>query len=196
MVKLGGFRLSNYFNKVRIVLLEKGIAHQEENIFFSQDEGFRKRSPMGKAPFLETEHGLLCESSVICEYLEDAYPDKPLLPRDAFGRAKLREFLQVLELHVELVARETARAPFSIALETRTPKPLAVTAELDVDFEQDKQELFRQAWTYTADHFFDEKYNGANWDALRGTYAPLVSGARTKPELHRLLNLMHGEKMT
>ncbi len=106
MVKLCGFRLSNYYNKVRLVLLEKGIAHEEEaNAFPSQDAAFLKRSPMGKAPFLETEHGLLCESSVICEYLEDAYPDKPLLPRDAFGRAKLREFLQVLELHVELVAR-------------------------------------------------------------------------------------------
>jgi tricorn protease len=68
-----------------------------------------------------------------------------------------------------------------------------VTAELEIDFEQDKQELFRQAWTFTADHFFDEKYNGANWDALRGVYAPLVAGARTKPELYRILNLMHGE---
>jgi glutathione S-transferase len=105
MVKLCGFRLSNYYNKVRIVLLEKGIAHQEENIFFSQDEGFRKRSPMGKVPFLETDNGVLCESAVICEYLEDAYPDKPLLPRDPLQRAKTREFLQVLELHIELVAR-------------------------------------------------------------------------------------------
>ncbi len=105
MVKLGGFRLSNYFNKVRIVLLEKGIAHEEENIFFSQDEGFRKRSPMGKVPFLEVDGGVICESAVICEYLEDAFPDKPLLPRDPLQRAKTREFLQVLELHVELVAR-------------------------------------------------------------------------------------------
>ncbi len=83
--------------------------------------------------------------------------------------------------------------PHSISLESRTPKAVAVTAELDIDFEQDKHELFRQAWTYTADHFFDEKYNGVNWDALRGTYAPLVAGARTRPELHRILNLMHGE---
>lgn len=106
MVKLCGFRLSNYYNKVRLVLLEKGISHEEEaNHFPSQDSSFLQRSPMGKAPFLETEHGLLCESSVICEYLEDAFPDKPLMPRDAFGRAKLREFLQVLELHIELVAR-------------------------------------------------------------------------------------------
>jgi glutathione S-transferase len=88
------------------VLLEKGIEHKEEtNHFPSQDEAFRQRSPMGKAPFLETPQGVLCESAVICEYLEDAYPDKPLLPREPFARAKTREFLQVLELHIELVAR-------------------------------------------------------------------------------------------
>lgn len=106
MVKLCGFRLSNYHNKVRMVLLEKGIAHEEEaNHFPSQDEAFLARSPMGKAPFLVTQNGLLCESAVICEYLEDVFPDKPLLPRDPFQRAKVREFLQVLELHIELVAR-------------------------------------------------------------------------------------------
>ncbi len=106
MVTLCGFRLSNYYNKVRIVLLEKGIAHKEEpNYYPSQDEAFRQRSPMGKAPFLETPHGVICESATICEYLEDAFPDKPLLPAAPFARAKVREFLQVLELHVELVAR-------------------------------------------------------------------------------------------
>ena len=106
MVTLCGFRLSNYHNKVRIVLLEKGIEHKEEvNHFPSQDPAFLKRSPMGKAPFLETDHGVICESATICEYLEDAYPDKPLLPQEPFARAKVREFLQVLELHVELVAR-------------------------------------------------------------------------------------------
>jgi glutathione S-transferase len=106
MVTLCGFRLSNYHTKLRIVLLEKGIEHAEEAQHFpSQEPAFRERSPMGKAPFLETPHGTLCESAIICEYLEDAYPAVPLLPRDPFARAKTREFLQVLELHLELVAR-------------------------------------------------------------------------------------------
>jgi glutathione S-transferase len=105
-MKLCGFRVSNYHNKVRIVLLEKGIEHEEDPTCFpSQKPEFLKRTPMGKAPFLETPSGILCESAVICEYLEDAYPEKPLFPRDPFARAKVREIIQVLELHVELVMR-------------------------------------------------------------------------------------------
>jgi len=112
-MKLCGFRLSNYHNKVRLVLLEKGIEHEEDlNCFPSQKPEFLQRSPMGKAPFLETPHGIICESAVICEYLEDAYPEKPLLPKDPFARAKVREMVQVFELHIELVVRRTFGAVF------------------------------------------------------------------------------------
>ncbi|HEX2200267.1 MAG TPA: glutathione S-transferase C-terminal domain-containing protein, partial [Burkholderiales bacterium] len=45
------------------------------------------------------------ESQVICEYLEDAYPQNALLPRDPFERAKVRELVTHLELHLELVVR-------------------------------------------------------------------------------------------
>lgn len=112
-MKLCGFRISNYHNKVRLVLLEKEIPHEEDPTCFpSQSPEFLARSPMGKAPFLETDQGLLCESAVICEYLEDAFPQNPLLPKDAFARAKVREILQVLELHVELSNRKTFGALF------------------------------------------------------------------------------------
>ncbi|MDI1481308.1 glutathione S-transferase [Polyangium sp. y55x31] len=112
-MKLCGFRISNYHNKVRLVLLEKGIAHEEDpSCWPSQAPAFLARSPMGRAPFLETPHGVICESQVICEYLEDAYPDNPLYPRDPFARAKVRELIQVFELNVELVARRTYPAAF------------------------------------------------------------------------------------
>jgi glutathione S-transferase len=107
MLRLCGFPVSNYYNKVRIALLEKGIAHEADaGCRPAQDEAFLARSPMGKVPFLELEGGKrLAESEVICEYLEDAYPEKPLLPRDPLERAKVRELVVVLELHIELVAR-------------------------------------------------------------------------------------------
>ena len=47
----------------------------------------------------------LSESQAICEYLEDAYPQKPLYPKDAVARAKVRELMIYLEMHLELVAR-------------------------------------------------------------------------------------------
>ena len=107
MLKLCGFHISNYHNKVRIVLLEKGIPFEEDaSCKPSQQEEFLARTPIGKVPFLELDGGRrLSESEVIFEYLEDAYPQKPLLPKDPFERAKVRELVKFIELHLELVAR-------------------------------------------------------------------------------------------
>ena len=106
MLRLCGFHISNYHNKVRIALLEKGIEHVDDSgCKPSQEEEFLARSPMGKVPFLEFDAKRLSESQVICEYLEDAFPEKPLYPKDPLARAKVRELIAFLELHVELVAR-------------------------------------------------------------------------------------------
>jgi len=106
MLKLCGFHISNYHNKVRIALMEKGVPFEDDpGCKPSQDAAFLARSPMGKVPFLELDGRTLAESQVICEYLEDAYPQKPLYPRDALERARVRELIAFLELHVELVAR-------------------------------------------------------------------------------------------
>lgn len=109
MLKLCGFRISNYHNKVRLVLLEKGIEHEEDaSCTPKQSEDYLARSPMGKVPFLELEGGVrLTESQVICEYLEEAYPQKPLLPRDPLQRAKVRELVTHMELYLELPVRRT-----------------------------------------------------------------------------------------
>jgi glutathione S-transferase len=106
MIKLCGFHISNYFSKVRIAMLEKGIDFElDPTCRPSQKEDFLARTPMGKVPFLDVDGQHLCESQVICEYLEDAYPQKPLYPRGALARARVRELIAIMELHVELVAR-------------------------------------------------------------------------------------------
>lgn len=105
-IKLCGFRVSNYHNKVRLALLEKGIAHEEDDTCKpSQKDEFVERSPVGKVPFLVVDGAVITESQVICEYLEDAYPQKPLYPADPVARAKVRELIDYIELHMELVAR-------------------------------------------------------------------------------------------
>ena len=95
MLKLCGFRISNYHNKVRLALLEKGIPHEEDATCMpSQKDEWVGRSPMGKVPILEADGTTLTESEVICEYLEDAFPQKPLLPKDPKGRARVRAFVE------------------------------------------------------------------------------------------------------
>lgn len=106
MLKLHGFRVSNYHNKVLIALLEKGVPYEEDaSVKPSQDEAYLALSPMGKVPYVEIDGVRLCESSAILEYLEDACPEKPLLPKAPLARAKVRELTTVIELHMELVAR-------------------------------------------------------------------------------------------
>lgn len=107
MLKLCGFSVSNYYNKVKLVLLEKGIPFEEQLVMTgSNDEAVLCDSPLAKVPFLRTEQGSLCESQVIVDYLEAAYPEPALLPADAFEAAKVRELCTFIDLHLELVARE------------------------------------------------------------------------------------------
>lgn len=105
MLTLAGFSVSNYHNKVKLVLYEKGVAFDEQLNWASKDDETLCCSPLGKVPFLKTDQGALCESQVILEYLEDAFPENPLLPADPWQRAKVRELIAFMELHLELVAR-------------------------------------------------------------------------------------------
>ena len=112
MLKLGGFALSNYYNKVKLTLLEKDIPFEEVLAWADRAPALLERSPLGKVPYLETADGVLCESQVINDYLEAAYPQPALMPADPFAAAKLRELMVFLELHLELVARELYGAAF------------------------------------------------------------------------------------
>ena len=105
MIKLYGFTVSNYFNMVKMALIEKGIDYEFVEIQGSQDEAFLKMSPMGKVPCIETEHGFLSETNVILEYLEDLGNGPALMPADPFERARVRELMKEIELYLELPAR-------------------------------------------------------------------------------------------
>jgi glutathione S-transferase len=107
MITLCGFAVSNYYNKVKLVLLEKGIPFTEEMVMTnSKNEAVLSASPLGKVPFIRTPEGTLCESSVIAEYLEELQPQPALLPGSALQRGKVRELCTFVDLHLELVVRE------------------------------------------------------------------------------------------
>jgi glutathione S-transferase len=103
MLTLCGFAASNYYNKVKFALLEKGVPFEEELAWVGKTDP--ASSPIGKVPYIKTANGPVCESAVIMEYIEQQYPQNPLMPTDAFAAAKVRELVTFLELHLELVAR-------------------------------------------------------------------------------------------
>lgn len=100
-MKLYGIPLSNYFNMVKHTLHAKGIAYEYVQSRPSQEPAYLAMSPLGKVPFIETPYGFLSETDAILDYLEEAYPQVPLLPKDAYARAKARQIMKVQELYVE-----------------------------------------------------------------------------------------------
>ena len=107
MITLYGFAASNYYNKVKLVLLEKNLPFTEAIAHpMKLDADVLAASPLGKIPFIRTPQGTLCESQAIVDYLEAAHPEPSLLPADPFAAAKVRELTTFIDLHLELVARE------------------------------------------------------------------------------------------
>ena len=106
MIVLCGFAASNYYNKVKLVLLEKAIPFEEKLQWPDRSAELLAQSPLGKLPYFDIDGQALCESQVMVDYLESAYPQTPLLPKDPLAAAKVRELIQFIELHLELVARD------------------------------------------------------------------------------------------
>jgi tricorn protease len=92
----------------------------------------------------------------------------------------------------EIYYLETGRLSIS-TLETRLSRPLAVTAEMDVAFPDEKRAVFQQAWQYLNDNFFDPEFNGIDWKAAHARYEPAIAGAHTGDEERRIISLMIGE---
>ena len=101
-MKLYQSDLSPYASRCRIQIYAKGI----EDIEFIEPPGgissdeFKKINPSGKIPALEVDGVILGESSVICEYLEDAYPEPSLLPEAPIDRGLARLVAQVADLYI------------------------------------------------------------------------------------------------
>ncbi len=70
---------------------------------------------------------------------------------------------------------------------------LAVSAEVVVDFAQEKRQIFEECWRLLRDCFYDERFRGIDWEAMHAQYAPLIHGAQTPSEVSLLINLMVGE---
>jgi glutathione S-transferase len=105
MLTLHGFAYSNYYNIVKHALMIKGIPF-EEQILYPNTPELLAVNPAGKAPAMTTEQGsYLAESSVLVDYLEDAYPQTPLYPAGPEARARTRQLMKVAELYLDLPAR-------------------------------------------------------------------------------------------
>lgn len=105
MLKLYGFASSNYFNMVKLALLEKQLPFEVVSMHGCQNPDTLAVSARGKVPVLQTDEGFISETDVILRYLEDTHPHIPLLPADPFRRAQVWTTAKEIELYIELPAR-------------------------------------------------------------------------------------------
>ena len=86
-----GSYVSPYVRKVLVALHRKGIDYEIDPIVpFYGNERFAELSPVRRIPVLVDDRVTLCDSTVICEYLDDRHPDPPLRPADPAERARAR----------------------------------------------------------------------------------------------------------
>ncbi|GAB5413465.1 MAG: hypothetical protein Cons2KO_10680 [Congregibacter sp.] len=130
MLTLHGFSYSNYYNIPKHALLYKGVEFAEDLVYPS-NEGYTHYNPVGKVPSLTLGDGQhLAEASVICEYIEEAYPEPALMPKDPYARGQVRQIMRYAELYLELSSRRLL--PYFFSKQT-PPAELAdeVNAVLD-----------------------------------------------------------------
>jgi len=105
MLKLYGFCVSNYYNMVKLALLEKGLPFEEVLFYPGPSPEALAISPRGKVPVLGVEQGFVNETAIILEYIEQSQKGMPLLPSDPFERAQVLALAKEIELYIELPGR-------------------------------------------------------------------------------------------
>lgn len=104
---LHGYFRSTASYRVRIALALKGVAFEAIAHHLRRGEqrlpAFLALNPQGLVPALETSSGVLIQSLAICEYLEEVFPDPPLLPADPWQRAQVRAAAQVIACDIHPV---------------------------------------------------------------------------------------------
>jgi len=153
------------------------------------DVGQHAVSPDGKWVLLTAQAA--GQTNLYTYSLDELSRERPVA-RQLTSTSGSKSFAQFTQGSKEVYYLEDGRIQV-VTLERREPRPLAVTAEMDVNFAEEKLEVFEQAWAYQRDSFFDPAFNGADWNAVRQQYLPYARGAATPDELRRVISLMIGE---
>jgi Tol biopolymer transport system component len=126
-------------------------------------------------------------------YSLDELSKEPAVARQLTSTAGAKRFPQFTPDSKELFYLDRGRV-YNVTLERREPKAVSLDAQMDVDFRgEESRAMFAEAWTWLRDTFFDEKFNGVDWEATRARYEPRATAASNPDEARRIISLMVGE---
>jgi len=101
MLELYHSARSTCSQKVRLVMAEKGLEFVDRQMNFGRGDNlsdwYLKLNPNGVVPTLVHDGRVIIDSSVINEYLDEVFPQVPLVPRDPFERARMRAWRQYID---------------------------------------------------------------------------------------------------
>ena len=104
--------------KVRMALFEKKLEWNSNHLLLAKREHqtpeYLKLNPKGVVPTLIDGEEVICESTVIIEYLDDEYPDPPLMPRGGRAKARIRQLMKKIDDDIHMSG--TNVVTFAIAL--------------------------------------------------------------------------------
>jgi glutathione S-transferase len=165
--------VSTCSQKVRITLAEKGLSYDRHVIDWNSwehlSDWYLAINPNGVVPSLVHNGEPVIESSVICEYLDELFPNPPLTPRSALGRAKMRAWMRYLE-EVPTVA---IRAPSYNAVWVKTLKNNVSPEQYDAMTE--KMPLRKHFYRQMGDTGFSPERIAESKERLRQTLQRLSS---------------------
>jgi glutathione S-transferase len=94
MIRLYDYPDCPFCQKVRVVLAEKDLEYERVHVDLYKGEQrspeFLKLNPYGKVPVLIDEDVVIYDSTIINEYLDEEYPNPPMMPEDSAGRGRVR----------------------------------------------------------------------------------------------------------
>ncbi|HYG12135.1 MAG TPA: PDZ domain-containing protein, partial [Pyrinomonadaceae bacterium] len=172
----------------RVEITFEGIRQRLSLLPVGIDVNYQAISPDGKWVVLIAS---AAGQENLYAYSLDELARDPVVPKQLTATPGSKSLAQFSPDSKEIFYIEQGRINV-VTLEGKT-RPLAVAAEMDVDFAREKMQVFHQVWSYLHEHFYDPNFHGVNWQNMRTAYEPRIAGARTPDEMRRLLQLMVGE---
>jgi len=136
--------------------------------------------------------GDIGDDSNVYAYSIDELAEEPAVPKQLTSSRGRKRGLQFSPDGKEVWYLDGGKIA-AATIEPAKAHGINVTAEMDVDFQREKEEAFAQAYSYLRDNFFDPTMHGVDWKALRDRMAPYVEAAQNGDEFRRLLVGMIGE---
>jgi Tol biopolymer transport system component/C-terminal processing protease CtpA/Prc len=178
-----------------VQIVFEGIRQRLRLLNLGLDAGSESISPDGKTLLFLASSGATAGPGAqqnLYTYSLDEFAREPAVPRQLTSTPGMKSNPQFSPDGKEVFYLEAGKVT-AIPIETRVARPLAITAELDVNFDEEKKEVFHQAWSIINESYYDPKFHGANWSDARGQYAKWLEAARTPDEMRRVISLMIGE---